>query len=202
MQWNRIQYCCLDGKLSLISYAFVLGYFEKRNQPELLMVTDVCQRGHFEAETQWMGCPRILRLTTARKRWLEESDCTAGDCSNRRHWLRVCKPSCQWHIGSSDHTHANLKSHVVCNHDTQSHGSTMLMRISVWRYPKSERNRIRNFFRYKIFPIPNPILFSIPNFFDTESDIFFDTKFFPIQNPILFSIPIFFRYRIRYFFPC
>ena len=129
MQWNRIQYCCLDGKLSLISYAFVLGYFEKRNQPELLMVTDVCQRGHFEAETQWMGCRRILRLTTARKRWLEESDCTAGDCSNRRHWLRVCKPSCQWHIGSSNHTHANLKSHVVCNHDTQSHGSTMLMRI-------------------------------------------------------------------------
>ena len=55
--------------------------------------------------------------------------------------------------------------------------------ISVWRYPKSERNRIRNFFRYQIFPIPNPILFSIPNFYDTESDTFFDTKFF--------------RYRIR-----
>ena len=26
------------------------------------------------------------------------------------------------------------------------------------------------FFRYQIFPIPNPILFSIPNFFDTESE--------------------------------
>ena len=37
------------------------------------------------------------------------------------------------------------------------------------------------FFRYQIFPIPNPILLSIPFFFDTESDTFF-------------------RYRIRYFF--
>ena len=45
--------------------------------------------------------------------------------------------------------------------------------ISVWRYPKSKQNRIRNF-----FPIPNS--------FDTESDTFFDTKFL--------------RYRIRYFF--
>ena len=26
------------------------------------------------------------------------------------------------------------------------------------------------FFRYQIFPIPNPILFPIPNFFDTESE--------------------------------
>ena len=47
------------------------------------------------------------------------------------------------------------------------------MYISVWRYPKSERNRIRNFF-------------PIPNFSDTESDTFIDI--------------IFFRYRIRYFF--
>ena len=44
---------------------------------------------------------------------------------------------------------------------------------SVWRYPKSERNRIRNFF-------------PIPNFSDTESDTFSDTKYF--------------QYRIRYFF--
>ena len=71
---------------------------------------------------------------------------------------------------------------------------------SVWRNPKSERNRIRNFF-------------PIPNFFDTESDTFFDTKFFPIPIPILFSIPEFFetesdtffdtkifRNRYRYFF--
>ena len=32
------------------------------------------------------------------------------------------------------------------------------------------------FFRYQIFP--KPILFSIPNFFDTETVFFFDTKFF------------------------
>ena len=44
---------------------------------------------------------------------------------------------------------------------------------SVWRNPKSERNRIRNFF-------------PIPIFFDTESDTFFDT--------------IFFRNRYRYFY--
>ena len=44
---------------------------------------------------------------------------------------------------------------------------------SVWRNPKSEQNRIQNFF-------PMPI------FFDTESDTYFDTKFF--------------RYRIQYFF--
>ena len=39
------------------------------------------------------------------------------------------------------------------------------------------------FFRYQILPIPNPILFPIPNIFNTESDTFFDTKIF--------------RYRIR-----
>ena len=32
------------------------------------------------------------------------------------------------------------------------------------------RYRIRYFFRYQIFSIPNPILFLIPNFFDTESE--------------------------------
>ena len=48
-----------------------------------------------------------------------------------------------------------------------------VLHASVWRYPKSERNRIRNFF-------------PIPNFSDIESDTFFDTKFF--------------RYRNRYFF--
>ena len=36
----------------------------------------------------------------------------------------------------------------------------------------------KTFFRYQIFPIPNPIIFPIPNFYDTESDTFFDTKFF------------------------
>jgi len=50
-------------------------------------------------------------------------------------------------------------------------------------YPKSEQNLIQNFFRYQIFSIPNPILFPIPNFSDTETDPFFDTKIF--------------RYRIR-----
>ena len=61
-------------------------------------------------------------------------------------------------------------------------GGTKCKRVctSVWRNPKSERNRIRNFF-------------PIPIFFDTESDTFFDTKFFPIPIPILFSIPNFFE---------
>ena len=36
---------------------------------------------------------------------------------------------------------------------------------------------------------PNPILFSIPKNFETESDTFFDTKKKPKPNPILFSIP-------------
>ena len=49
------------------------------------------------------------------------------------------------------------------------------------------RYRIRYFFRYQIFLIPNPILFSIPNISDTESDTFFDTKYFTIPNPILFQ---------------
>ena len=58
--------------------------------------------------------------------------------------------------------------------------SQLFLFTSVWRNPKSERNRIRNFF-------------PIPIFFDTESDTFFDTKFFPIPIPILFSIPNFFE---------
>ena len=63
------------------------------------------------------------------------------------------------------------------------------------------------FFRYQFFSIPNPILFSIPNFFryryryffryqffsDTNTDTFFNTKIFPIPIPILFSIPNFFE---------
>ena len=48
----------------------------------------------------------------------------------------------------------------------------------IWPKPNPElfsdtkffRYRIRYFFRYQIFPIPNPILFSIPIFFDTESE--------------------------------
>ena len=36
----------------------------------------------------------------------------------------------------------------------------------------------KTFFRYQLFPIPNPILFSKPNIFDTESDTFFETKCF------------------------
>ena len=49
---------------------------------------------------------------------------------------------------------------------------------SVLRYPKSE-----TFFRYQIVPIPNPILFSIPNLFNIEPDTFFDTKLFSLSNP-------------------
>ena len=66
------------------------------------------------------------------------------------------------------------------------------------------------FLRYQIFPIPNPKLFSIHNFFDTEPDTFFDTKFCDTESEILLkngkvSKPRsfenkFFRYRIRYFF--
>ena len=37
--------------------------------------------------------------------------------------------------------------------------------ISVWRYPKSERNRIQDFFRYKICPLPVPRHFSTTTFF-------------------------------------
>ena len=59
--------------------------------------------------------------------------------------------------------------------------------ISVWRNPKSERNRIRNFF-------------PIPNIFDTESDTFFDTNFFPIPIPILFFDTKILRNRYQYFF--
>ena len=46
------------------------------------------------------------------------------------------------------------------------------------------QNRVRYFFRYQIFPIPNPILFSIPIFSNNESDTYFNTNFF--------------RYRIRF----
>ena len=48
------------------------------------------------------------------------------------------------------------------------------------------RYRIRYFFRYQFFSIPIPILFSIPKFFETNTDTFFDTQIF--------------RNRYRYFF--
>ena len=56
-----------------------------------------------------------------------------------------------------------------------------MLKIQKWDHqsatnPKSERNRIRNFF-------------PIPIFFDTESDTFFDTKFFRNQYRNFFSIP-------------
>ena len=40
------------------------------------------------------------------------------------------------------------------------------------------RNQIRYSFRYQNFSKPNPILFLIPNFLETCTDIFFDTKIF------------------------
>ena len=40
----------------------------------------------------------------------------------------------------------------------------------------------KNFFRYQIFSIQNPILFPIPNFYDTESDPFLDINFFCIET--------------------
>ena len=95
----------------------------------------------------------------------------------------------------------------------------LTLRFSVWRYPISERNRIWKFFLYQIFLIPNPILFSIPSFFDTESGTFSDIKFLwyrirKFQNRNVtqntqnlnetesktFSNTKFFRYWIRYFY--
>ena len=77
------------------------------------------------------------------------------------------------------------------------------------------RYRYRYFFRYQNFTKPIPILFSIPNFFETDTDTFFDTKkkrnryqyFYWYQKilkpikyrkvskpiPILFSIPKYFE---------
>ena len=91
-------------------------------------------------------------------------------------------------------------SAVLSEHQIVTWSMLDIGRHSVWRNPKSERNRIRNFF-------------PIPNFFDTESDTFSDTDFFPIPIPILFSIPKFyetdtntffdtkfFRNRYQYFF--
>ena len=52
----------------------------------------------------------------------------------------------------------------------------------------------------KIWTKPNPKLFPIPIFVDTESDTFFDTKCFPIPIPILFSIPEFFETESDTFF--
>ena len=48
------------------------------------------------------------------------------------------------------------------------------------------RNRYRYFFRYQIFSKPIPILFSIPIFFETDTDTFFDTKFFRNQYRYFF----------------
>ena len=93
------------------------------------------------------------------------------------------------------------------------------------RYPKSERNRIRNF-----FPILIPILFLIPNFSipnpkpskkwksfetekfrnrnitqntqnmnQTESKTFSDTKFLDTESDTFFNTK-FLRYRNQYFF--
>ena len=47
---------------------------------------------------------------------------------------------------------------------------------SVWRYQKSKRNRIWNFFRYWI-----QYFFQYQIFSDTESDTYFETKFFQYQ---------------------
>ena len=95
-----------------------------------------------------------------------------------------------------------------------SPGWDCLPECSVWRYPKSEQNLIRNF-----FPIPNfsdtesYTFFSIPNFFATESESetylkngkvskprSFKTetspkipKIWKKPNPKFFPLPIFFN---------
>ena len=54
------------------------------------------------------------------------------------------------------------------------------------------------FFRYQIFLIPIPVLFSVPNFSDTGSETFFRYQVFPIPVPRFFSGTNFYRYRFRY----
>ena len=54
-----------------------------------------------------------------------------------------------------------------------------------------ERYRYRYFFRYQIFSIPIPVLFSVPNFSDTGSETFFRYQILPIPVPRLFSVPNF-----------
>ena len=46
-------------------------------------------------------------------------------------------------------------------------------------------------FRYDIFSIPIPVLFSVPNFSETGSETFFDTKFYRYQFRDFFPVPIF-----------
>ena len=64
-------------------------------------------------------------------------------------------------------------------------------------------NNTNIFFRYQIFSIPIPVLFSVPNFSETFSDTKFDRyrfrdffryQIFPIPVPRLFSGTKFFRY--------
>ena len=66
-------------------------------------------------------------------------------------------------------SHTHLKMFMICVFSVSPQScqepiqkNFLALISSVWRYPKSERNRIRNFF-------------PIPNFSDTESDTFFDT---------------------------
>ena len=69
---------------------------------------------------------------------------------------------------------------------------------SVWRNPKSDWNRYRNFYWYQKISKPIPIVFSIPkifktdtdtffaipNFFETDTDTFSETNFFSKPIPI------------------
>ena len=60
-------------------------------------------------------------------------------------------------------------------------------KISVWRDPKSERYRFRDFF-------------SVPNFFETDSETFFGTKIFRDRFRDFFSVLIFFETGSETFF--
>ena len=55
------------------------------------------------------------------------------------------------------------------------------------------------FFRYQKFLIPNPILVSIPKFFETDTDTFFGIYFFRNQYQYYLQYH-FFQYQIQYFF--
>ena len=58
--------------------------------------------------------------------------------------------------------------------------------------------RYRYFFRYQIFSIPIPVLFSGTKFFRYRFRDFFRYQIFPIPVPRLFSGTNIFRYRYRY----
>jgi len=79
-----------------------------------------------------------------------------------------------------------IKNTFPCSYCSRFKVMEKIMNICVLFQYKNFRNRYQYFFRYQFFSKPIPILFSVPNFFETDTDTFFETKFF--------------RNRYRYFF--